>query len=215
MIGLLGGTFDPVHVGHLRAALEAREALGLEAVRLIPNARPPHRGLPAAPAPARLAMVRLACAGEPGLAADGRELARAGPSYTVDTLISLRRELGARRPLCLLLGADAARGLASWHRWRELFALAHLVVLRRPGQAAWEGAAGAELAARRADGAAALAAAPAGRVLELEIPLLEVSASDIRRRIAAGRSVRFLVPDPVLDYIRRHGLYAGPAAKEP
>ncbi len=148
---MLGGTFDPVHYGHLRFADEVRRSLGLKELHLVPAGDPPHRSGPVASAADRLAMLRLAVAEFPGLVVDSREVDRAGKSYTVLTLEALRRE-DAQRPLLLLVGADAFRGLPSWHRWRELFALAHLVVVARPGVCAWRRPAGA--ARRRAGDAA-------------------------------------------------------------
>ncbi len=141
-IALLGGTFDPVHYGHLRFADDVRRALGLDEVRLLPARDPPHRAGPAATAADRLAMLRLAVAEFPGLAVEERELRRDGKSYTVLTLEELRHE-DPQRPLWLLLGADAFLGLPTWHRWREVFALAHVVVVARPGRGADRGHAGA------------------------------------------------------------------------
>lgn len=199
-----------MHVGHLRAAIEIREALDLAEVRLIPAHVPPHRPQPAASAAHRLAMLRLAVRGVPGLSVDDRELRRAGPSYTVDTLAGLREELG-RRPLCLLVGDDAFRGLPTWHRWQALFELAHLVVMQRPPLAGVSASVPAELAtvlhARLADGPQALALAPAGRILQQAIPPLDVSATRIRALLRAGHSARFLVTDGCLRYIRDHHLY--------
>lgn len=205
-LGVLGGTFDPVHLGHLQAAIRAREVLGLEEVRLIPAARPPHRARPTTSDRDRLAMVQAAVAGIEGLAADGRELARAGPSYTYDTLRELRGE-SPSRPLFLILGADAFRGLASWHRWRELIELAHLAVVNRPG--ADREALPAPLAAWVAEHQArpAAAEAPAGGLCFLDIRPLPISASDVRARLARGDSVADLLPPAVLAYIRSHHLY--------
>jgi nicotinate-nucleotide adenylyltransferase len=209
-VGILGGTFDPVHVGHLRAAIEIREALDLAEVRLVPAHVPPHRPQPAASAAHRLAMLRLAVRGVSGLAVDDRELRREGPSYTVDTLAGLREELG-RRPLCLLVGDDAFRGLPTWHRWQALFELAHVVVMQRPLPAAASASLPAPLAtvlhARLANGPQALALAPAGCVLQQAIPPLDVSATRIRALLRAGHSARFLVADGCLRYIRDHHLY--------
>ncbi|GAB4289281.1 MAG: nicotinate-nucleotide adenylyltransferase [Thiohalomonadaceae bacterium] len=212
-VGILGGTFDPVHFGHLRAALEAQEVLGLAEVRLLPCGQPPHREPPRASATDRLAMLELAAAGQPGLRVDRRELERSGPSYMVDTLASLRAELGAA-PLCLLLGSDAFLGLPQWHRWRELLQLAHLVVLHRPG---WTLESvpvplAEVLAAHRLATAAALTARPAGGILLQPVTPLDISATAIRAQIAAGRSPRYLLPDAVWDYIRRRDLYVSAAA---
>jgi nicotinate-nucleotide adenylyltransferase len=217
VLGLLGGTFDPLHVAHLRLAVEAREALGLCEVRFIPAGTPPLRAVPQCAARDRLAMVELALATLPGFSVDPGEVLAAAdspaPSYTVATLERQRRLHGAQRPLLLLLGADAFARLESWHRWRELFALAHIGVATRPGHGIRVGAGGtaldAEFAAR--EGAAAdLAGAPAGRIVPFAITALEISATAIRERLAKGLSVRYLVPDPVLDYIETRQLYRTP-----
>jgi len=208
-VGILGGTFDPVHFGHLRSALELLENLGLAEVRLIPGGHPPHRAPPRASASARLAMLELAVAGQPGLQVDTRELERAGPSYMVDTLTSLRGEVGTK-PLCLLLGADAFLGLPSWHRWQELLQLAHLVVMHRPGWELTEDLAAplAQLVAtQRVHEAAALAAQPAGALLLAPVTPLDISATAIRELIATGRSPRYLLPDAVWEHIQAHDLY--------
>lgn len=208
MIGILGGTFDPVHFGHLRAAVELREALGLDEVRLLPCGRPPHRDPPVASAADRRAMLEAAIAGEPGLAVDTRELERPGPSYMVDTLASLRAELGPRAPLCLLVGSDAFAGLDRWHEWRRIPELAHLVVARRPGaDLPGTGAVAELLAARRVPEVAALRARPAGRILIQPVTLLDISATRIRALLAAGRSVRYLLPEAVLEIVRARRLY--------
>ena len=131
-VGLLGGTFDPVHFGHLRSAVEVCEQLQLDELRLIPSARPPHRGMPGATAAQRLRMVELALGQGGGLQVDDRELQRERPSYTVETLESLRQELGSDVALFMVLGWDAFCGLPSWHRWESLLELANLVVLQRP-----------------------------------------------------------------------------------
>lgn len=208
-IGLFGGTFDPVHYGHLRPALEMREALALAEVRFIPAGVPPHRDPPAASAAQRTAMLELALQGQPGLCVDRRELERPGPSYMVDTLTSLRAELGDT-PLCLLLGSDAYLGLASWHRWQELIELAHLVVMHRPGWSPTQAGAGAParlLAQRGTDDATALTRHPAGAVLLRAVTQLDISATAVRALIGAGHDPRYLLPDAVRDYIRAQGLY--------
>lgn len=214
-IGLLGGTFDPIHHGHLRLAEEAAEGLGLGGVRLIPSGRPPHRGEPASSPGHRLAMVELAAAGNPLLEVDAAEVADPRASYTVDTLERLRGELGAARPLVLILGADAFAGLATWHRWRELFALAHVAVANRPGHAPharrWPALLDAALddacSPRLTTDEQALARAPAGSVVPFEMTPLAISATRIRELLAGGHSARYLLPDDVLDYIWKHSLY--------
>ena len=210
MLGIFGGTFDPIHFGHLRPAWELREALGLEEVRMIPSALPPHRETPGAGAEHRLAMLRLGLGDAPGLVIDERELDRSGPSYTVDTLNSFRDEFGDR-PLCLLLGTDAFLGLASWHRWRELPELAHIVVAHRPGwtieKETLEPELNALFEARRVAAPAALAERSAGGVWLQPVSQLEIAATTIRELVRAGRDPRFLLPQAVADYIREQGLY--------
>jgi nicotinate-nucleotide adenylyltransferase len=209
-IGILGGTFDPVHHGHLRSAIEVREQLGLSEVRLVPAARPPHRDAPSASAAHRLAMLELALAGSHGLRADDREIRREGPSWMVDTLASFRAEAPGR-PLFLIIGQDAANGLDGWHRWRELFGFAHLAIMRRPDARADYGTELAtEVTRREARHAADLLGRPAGGCITLPVTALDISATAIRRLVAAGRSPAFLTPDPVVAYMRREGLYSGP-----
>lgn len=210
-IGLLGGTFDPVHYGHLRLAEEARDSLGLAAVRWIPAGQPPHRREPHSTAHQRLEMVRLAIAGNAGFVLDDAEVRTGQPSYTVVTLERLRRELCGAQPLIVLLGVDAFRGLPTWHRWRELFALAHIAVANRPGSPLDPGNLAPELAhelaARLSDSAAAVGTSAAGAIVQLNMTPLAVSATEIRARLSAGRSARYLLPDPILDYIERNHLY--------
>jgi nicotinate-nucleotide adenylyltransferase len=209
-LGLLGGTFDPVHYGHLRLAEEAREALDLAGVRWIPAGQPPHRPAPRVAAAHRLEMLRQAVSGNPAFTVDDAETASGGPSYTVTTLERLRAEQGSR-PLVLLMGADAFLGLAAWHRWRDLFALAHIGVATRPGFELSLTDLPAELAAacaeRLDDTPAVLRTAPAGRVVQFAMTPLAISASLVRARLAAGLSVRYLLPDPVREYIDRQQLY--------
>lgn len=207
MLGILGGTFDPVHYGHLRIALELCQALALAEVRFLPCRVPPHRGAPAATAQDRLNMLRLAVESQRSFAIDERELRREGPSYMVDTLASLRAEQGAR-PLCLLLGMDAFNALDSWHQWQRLIELAHLVVAFRPGVDREPDAAVAELLARhQAHELRQLRRQPAGRILLCPVTQLEISASRIRSAVKQGKSPRYLLPEKVLEYIWREGLY--------
>lgn len=195
---VFGGTFDPVHNGHLRAAWEASETLGAD-VHLVPAKVPPHRPQPVADAARRVAMLRAALAGQDRLRLDLRELEREGPSYTFDTLTSLRAEIGDARPLVLVVGADAFAGLATWHRWRELFGLAHMCVLTRPAQIpALPDALAAEVAERRIGDPAALREAAAGRVLDTVVTSLGISATRIREELAHGGEPRWLVPDALL-----------------
>lgn len=208
-VGILGGTFDPIHHAHLRLAHEAWMACGLAQVRFIPSATPPHRAAPGADASHRLAMVELAIAGNPAFVADRRELDRDMPSYTIDTVAGLRTDLGADRPLCVIVGADAFALFETWRRWRELLDAVHLIVAHRPGFAIVPGttALAAEFAARRTDDPAALRDAPGGRILPLAITALDIAASRIRADLAAGRSPRYLLPDAVVGYIDAHCLY--------
>ncbi|MEP6483801.1 MAG: nicotinate-nucleotide adenylyltransferase [Rudaea sp.] len=195
---VFGGTFDPVHVGHLRVALEASEFLDAD-VRLMPARTPPHRPAPVASAEHRVAMLKRAIEGQKNLSVDARELLRGGPSYTLDTLIELRAELPAQRSIALLLGDDAFAGLPTWHRWRDLFGLAHFVVLTRPNHGSTvSGELDAEIAARRTQDADDIRRSPSGKVLNLAVTPLEVSASAIRAILAAGRDPRWLVPDALV-----------------
>jgi len=205
-IGLMGGTFDPVHFGHLRAALEVRAACELGEMRLLPAATPPHRTAPLAPASLRLAMLRSAVGDAAALVVDDRELRRGGPSYTVDTLAGLRHEL-PHTPLCLVLGADAFLGLDRWHRWQEIFSLAHLIVIPRPGTPlALNGPVGEELRQRRSS-RAALRNPAGGAIVEQAITPLGISASAIRALVASGGDPRYLVPDPVRELLLASGCY--------
>jgi nicotinate-nucleotide adenylyltransferase len=207
MIGILGGTFDPVHFGHLRPALEMCEALQLEELRLIPSNVPPHRPGPVASPTQRLDMLRAAVGDTPHFIIDERELERDGPSYTIDTLISLRRELGSTS-LCLLIGMDAFLGLPYWHRWHELIGHCHMVVMTRPGaQMPETGELAGFIERHRVDDAAALASRHDGYVLFQPVSRLEISGTLIRERLAAGNSARFLMPQAVLAIIEREGLY--------
>lgn len=207
-VGIMGGTFDPVHLGHLRLAEEARRILGLVRVLWIPAGRPPHREPPAAPAEDRLAMTALAIAGNPAFLLDDTEVRAQAPSYTVATLERLRGILGPNRPLVLLMGADAFRGLPTWHRWMEVFRLAHLGVATRPGHPVADIGMSPELAGEwRARRVAALPAAPSGSIADFPMTALDISATALRRLLADGASPRYLMPDGVLDYIRSHSLY--------
>lgn len=207
MIGILGGTFDPIHFGHLRTALDVMQGAGLEEVRFIPLHRAVHRDQPETPANLRLRMVQAAIARQPGFVADDRELRRAGDSYTIDTLTSLRGEF-TRSPLCLLLGMDAFNGFADWRQPDEILRLVHLIVMHRPGLAAPTDARAREiLSVHRCEQAPALKRQAAGLIHLQTVTQMEISSTRIRSLIGAGRSPRYLVPEEVLDLIEMNRLY--------
>lgn len=197
-IVLFGGTFDPVHIAHLRVALEAAEFLDAH-VRLMPANTPPHRPAPVANAEQRTAMLERAVAGQERLSVDARELKRSGPSYTVDTLVELRAELPREQSIAILLGDDAFAGLPTWHRWHELFELAHIVVMTRPGHGGELPPELAEEVKRRSANVGAISQTPAGHVAHISVTPLEISASYVRQILAAGRDARWLLPDALID----------------
>jgi nicotinate-nucleotide adenylyltransferase len=211
-IGIFGGTFDPIHFGHLRMAEEMRVQLGLNQVRFLPAAQPPHRDETHTSAEHRAAMVGLAIAGNPAFVLDRRELERNGPSYTVDTLRSLREEFGAIIPLILFIGSDAFFGLPAWHRWQELPELAHIAVAFRPGTALRENALPPELCSlwqhHQTECVADLHDAPSGKMLWQSVTALDIASSRIREAYTQGFSTRYLLPETVRDYIESHHLYA-------
>lgn len=209
-IGLLGGTFDPVHFAHLRLAEEALEQLPLGSVRWIPSGQPGHRGAPAAGVEHRLAMLRLAIAAEPRFTLDDADARSTASTFTVNTLTRLRAVLGSEIPLVLIIGADQLLALDTWREWKRLFGLAHIAVAERPRFKVRPGAFTGDLAleyARRSSAPAGLATAPAGAIAAFRMTPLDISAKAIRGDIAAGRSPRYLLPDAVLDYIGSHRLY--------
>ena len=206
-IGVLGGTFDPVHIGHLRGALEVAETLALDELRLTPSARPPHRDKPQVSAKDRLAMVECAVAGVAPLVVDARELQRNKPSYTIDTLELMRAELAVSDQVFLLLGWDAFCGLPTWHRWEELLQHCHILVLQRPDADSEPPDALRNLLAARSVSDPLALKGPSGQIAFVWQTPLAVSATQIRQLLASGKSVRFLVPDAVLAYIDAHGLY--------
>jgi len=207
-LGVFGGTFDPIHYGHLRTAFEMLQALRFEHVHFIPCADPPHRGETFAPAVERMRMVELAVSGEDGFVADDRELSRAGPSYTIDTLTELRGEF-PRRPLGLILGMDAFLGLHGWHRWDQILDVAHIVVAHRPGWKAPDiGPLGELIADRGTHRVEDLHNEAHGRIHIHAVTQLEISSTEIRELVAAGRDPRFLMPDAVRDEIFRSGCYS-------
>ncbi len=195
-VGIVGGTFDPIHVGHLAMAQEAQHQLGLEQVLLIPAGNPWQR-TPEASAQDRLAMARLAAETSGLMKVDAREVQRARPSYTIDTLLELRAELGPERPLWLILGADAFLNLPTWHRSEELLQHANIAVACRPGVDLGSGILGSDLKIPKA----------AGTIVRLDMPLLDISSSEIRDALRHHRPTGHLLPAPVLDYIESHRLY--------
>lgn len=219
-IGIFGGTFDPIHYGHLRMAEELAEALGLAEVRFIPAGLPPHRAVPRTPAGHRLEMVRLAIAGNPRFKLDEREVRQARASYTVDTLSALREELGPQQPIWLLMGADAFLGLTTWKEWQRLFELAHIAVAHRPGHtllhsdslnAALRQELENRLVGQEGSGKGGNPEtphpSPSGCILLKPVTQLDIAATAIRASLQSGGSARYLIPDSVFDYIQGNRLY--------
>ena len=212
-VGIFGGTFDPIHHGHLRLAQEALEQCQLGSVRFIPSGTPPHRTAPLATAEHRLHMVQLALQGQPGFALDEREVRRTDKCYTVDTLSALRAEQGEAQSLCLLLGSDAFLQLHTWHQWQKLFELAHIIVMQRPGQPLGNAIAQADenlrqqYQTRLAPSSRLLHETASGHIVVLDMPQLDISATDIRSRAAQNKSLRYLLPDSVAHYIHLNKLY--------
>lgn len=206
-IGILGGTFDPIHLGHLRLALELHETLNLAKVHIIPCYQPVHRKQPVASPDERLAMVKAAVQNEPAFFADDIEIRREGPSYMIDTLKNLRATY-PNTPFCLLLGIDAFLGFTSWHRYEEILANAHLVIAHRPQYHLPETGVIADLfKAHLETDTHALHTRLSGVILLRPITPLEISASDIRKQIAMGRNPRYLLPDAVYDYLKQQHIY--------
>jgi nicotinate-nucleotide adenylyltransferase len=213
-MGIFGGTFDPIHFGHLRTAFEMLQALRFGEVRFMPCGNPPHRDAPVADAVLRLTMVQVATEGQHGFVVDDRELQREGPSYSVDTLIALRSEYPLK-PLALIIGMDAFLGLPKWYHWREILQLAHIVVAHRPGWRAPDmGPLGELLADRGTHRIGDLHEAKSGHIFIHDVTQLEISSSEIRELVAVGRDPRFLMPDTVRDVIERSGCYAASETAE-
>lgn len=210
LIGILGGTFNPIHFGHLRMAQELAEALHFDEVRFIPSANPPHKTAPEVSAEQRAAMVQLAIAGNPIFKLDSRELARTGASYTIDTLISLREELGNDTSLCLIMGSDAFVKLETWHRWQELINFCHIILVQRPQlkpNAALPSDLEAFLQDHYSENADDLFTKNAGFIHMQAITPLAISSTTIREMIKTEKSTTYLLPDNVLAYINQHKLY--------
>jgi len=210
-IGLYGGTFDPIHLAHLQAALEAAEQAKLDEVRLLPCAHPAHRSAPAASAVHRLAMLQRAIAGEPKLIADDRELRRDKPSYSIDTIEAIRREIAEDDCLFWLMGEDAFYGLPNWHRFADILKQCHLLVWQRPHNPQPMPEVVRELLKQRAVTYPAELDEGSGKIAFIKPTAFALSATQIRTRLAERRSVRYLLPTPVLDYIEMHGLYRATA----
>ncbi len=207
-MGIFGGTFDPIHNGHLRTAFELLETLRLPEVRFMPAGNPPHREQTVASNGLRLAMVRAATAGQARFTVDDREMRKTGPSYSVETLGELRADF-PDRPLCLIIGMDAFLGLPKWHQWRELLSLAHVVVAHRPGwRAPTMGPLGEMLVDRGTGTVSDLHDALAGRIYIHAVTQLEISSTDLRGLMGAGRDPRYLMPDEVRRILIESGCYA-------
>jgi nicotinate-nucleotide adenylyltransferase len=213
-VGIFGGTFDPIHCGHLRTAFELWQELRLAEVRLLPAGTPPHRDQLYASAAMRLKMVRAAVADQPSFVVDDREVRRTGVSYSVDTLTELRQEYPGRS-LCLLLGMDAFLGLPHWHRWRELLTLAHIVVAHRPGwHAPTSGPLGQVMVEHGTGSIRDLHEEPCGRVYVHGGTQLEISSTELRALLVAGRDPRYLVPEEVRQIIFETRCYAPARERE-
>ncbi len=209
-IGIFGGTFDPIHCGHLRTAFELWQELRLAEVRLLPAGTPPHRDQLCASPELRLRMVRAAVVDQPNFVVDDREVRRTGPSYSVDTLTQLRAEF-PDRSLCLLLGMDAFLGLPHWHRWRELLNLGHIVVAHRPGwRAPTTGPLGEVMVDHGTGAIRDLHTRLAGCIYVHAGTQLEISSTDLRSLLEAGRDPRYLVPEEVREIILQTRCYASP-----
>jgi nicotinate-nucleotide adenylyltransferase len=216
-IGLFGGTFDPVHFGHLRLATELAEAFRLEQVLFIPAGLPYHRGRAAhASDEERVTMLKLATGRDARFGVDEREIRRGGPTYSYDTLVELRRERGPDVPLVFLLGSDAFAHIDRWHRWQDLFALTHFAIAIRANDEQWlkkgPGAFPREVWPRITLNLREMLGAPAGRVMTFSMTPLAISSTAIRALVAEGASIRYLTPDPVVEFIRSRQLYSADAA---
>lgn len=205
---IFGGTFDPIHNGHLRLAVELRERLGVPRVALMPCHIPPHREQPGTSSDDRLHLLELAIGNEPGLHIDPRELGRSGASYTAESLRQLRKELGDHEPIAMVVGTDSFASFHKWQDWQSIPDLAHIIIVNRPGvDLDPDSEAGQLLVERQAKEAAELEASPAGLCFRMDLPLLAISATGIRDRIRSGRSPRYLLPDRVWEEIQARQLY--------
>ncbi|WP_420827959.1 nicotinate-nucleotide adenylyltransferase [Marinomonas algarum] len=207
-LAIMGGTFDPVHNGHLRTAVEILDRFGYSSLKLIPCFQPVHKGKPGVSPQQRLDMVRLAISGDARLSVDAREIEREGPSYSIDTLKNIRAEIGADTPLIMVLGMDSFLSLPTWSQWQELTKYAHIFVVSRPG---WEPDLISELSAfcekYRANSSYELQCAPSGRLWFETLTPLGISSSMIRSLASKNESIAYLLPEPVQEYIEQHQLY--------
>jgi nicotinate-nucleotide adenylyltransferase len=207
MIGVLGGTFDPIHLGHVGPALDVLRALALDQIHFVLAAVPPHRHAPHVSTAHRWRMLQLGLQAHPNLLPDDREMRRDGPSYTVETLRELRAQLGAQT-LCLIMGNDVFGGCTSWYGWLEILQLAHVTVTTRPGSRLPEhGAIAALLRERGCRSPSALAQNSHGKILPCAVRPMDISATAIRAGLKAGKDVSAMLPEPVWRYIRDNGLY--------
>lgn len=205
LIGLLGGTFNPIHNGHLRLAQELADALNFSEVRFIPSANPPHKTAPKISAQHRAAMVQLAITDNPLFKLDTRELDRAGASYTIDTLISLQEELGGSAALCLIMGSDAFAKLNTWHRWQVLIDYCHIILVQRPASATQPKLVEeltVHLHNHYTENISDLTTENTGYIHMQKITALDITSTNIREQLKAGHSPRYLMPDNVIAYIK-------------
>lgn len=208
LVAVMGGTFDPIHNGHLRSALELKQLLGLSEVRLLPCHQPTHRDHPGADSQQRLTMLQLATENEPGLVVDPREINLDQPSYSVYTLESMRQELGEEAVLCWVLGVDAFAAFTRWHQWQRILELANLIVITRPGFELDEGSVEYQLWQKQQIDYQVLSEHVAGKIIPVRLPSqLEISATFIRKQLQSGQSVRYLLPENVLNYLQKQDLY--------
>lgn len=196
LIGILGGTFDPIHYGHLRPALDIMQQAGLDEVRFIPNRTPPHREIPVLTDLQRAELVQLAIADTPGFVLDDREIKRDGPSYMVDTLTSLKNDF-PDDSLCLIMGMDAFNGFQQWHKWQAILEVCHLIITTRPGIELAKFATQSPFSEWICEDAQSLQQRPAGQILLQSVTQLDISASQIRRYLLAGQSIQYLLPQAV------------------
>ena len=206
-LGIFGGTFDPIHLGHLRLALELKQQLSLDEMRLIPGHRPPHREQPQVSSALRLEMLKLALQDCPQLQWDDRELRREKNSYTYDTLCELRKEFGSDISLVLCMGEDAFAGISTWYCWQEIIRLAHIVVIARPGWAIPDQGEAKQFLQQHQGTVADLKRETCGKIVMQSLRMLPISATEIRQQIARGESPQFLLPDAVWRFIREKRLY--------